>query len=317
MEIHYVTVDSDFRDANLYPSANGYTMHLNNTIHCVTRVELVQAIVPNSTFNIDNGTNIIQVDGSTYSVAPGYYTAPDLAGVIQSAIYPSTGIDVGYNRSQNAFAFYRSTSDPRGVFVITFSTELAKLMGFTSVGPHSGIVIADVPIPSVVPLFSLNESYQNYVFLRSDTLANLRGDSYIYFDVEELASSKNQQAHKLDNQTFGTSRSQSSFGPIPLNVNPGDIKVFSETSDFCYGNDYNPPIQQLSRLTINWRRPNGDLVDFKSLTEHSAVLRIHAKRKYLSPEFLEIPKEEDNVVMETKVSMHPSSMFGPLSGLGD
>ena len=66
METHYLVVNSNLRDTTLYPSGNSYTMHLTNPIHDVTRVELIQASVPNVIQNLPDGTNAISLDGSTF-----------------------------------------------------------------------------------------------------------------------------------------------------------------------------------------------------------------------------------------------------------
>ena len=58
-EIHNIFVSSENRDTALYPNGNSYTLHLTTAIKEITRVELLHASVPNTLYNITNGSNII------------------------------------------------------------------------------------------------------------------------------------------------------------------------------------------------------------------------------------------------------------------
>lgn len=311
----YVIVDSTLRDTTLYPYGNSYTTHLTNPLNNVTRIELVQAIVPNIIFNVKTGVNVMQIDGSTYSIAPGTYSQTSLASVIQAAIYLTTGIEVNYNTPQHAFIFYRPTADPRGNFTIVFTPEFARLLGFSDTLPKVSSSVASAVLPGVVPLFSSHEFYAGYTFIRSDTLDNLRTDSYIYLDVEELNNGKTQSTQKLEADTFSTSASQRTFCPIPMNVSPGSIKVFQENTDYKYSINFDPPIQQLSRLTVKWRRSSGDLMEFRSIDENSFVLRVFSKKMQLPEEVLEHPKED--AMFPEVFTPNPTIYLAPLSRLGD
>ena len=74
-----VYADSKNRDTNLYPSGNSYVLHLTNPITNVAQVDLVTAKVPNTTFNLTNGTAALNFNGTIMNLTPGYYTASSLA----------------------------------------------------------------------------------------------------------------------------------------------------------------------------------------------------------------------------------------------
>mgnify|MGYP003343848811 CR=1 FL=1 len=57
--IKYVYADSTNRDKTFYPSGNTYTLHLTNPIHSVIQVDLVAAKVPNTMYNILDGSNVL------------------------------------------------------------------------------------------------------------------------------------------------------------------------------------------------------------------------------------------------------------------
>lgn len=277
METHYLVVNSNLRDTTLYPSGNSYTMHLTNPIHDVTRVELIQASVPNVIQNLPDGTNVISLDGSTFSLPNGFYSANGLAAEVQNAIEPVTNVSVTYLSNEGKYLFSRPTTDPNGNFTLTLSSTLATLMGFTSTSAGTSAPVANDTPPTTFALYANNDRYQNTTFLKSDQLVNLTADNYIYLDVAELNTSRMQQAQKIETNSFSTSASQNNFGPIVLDVSSGAIKHFSETSDYIYAVDYYPPISQLSRVTVRWRKTNGTPINFQGLNENSFMLKVTSK----------------------------------------
>jgi len=277
METHYLVVNSNLRDTTLYPSGNSYTMHLTNPIHDVTRVELIQASVPNVIQNLPDGTNAISLDGSTFSLPNGFYSANGLAAEVQNAIEPVTNVSVTYLSNEGKYLFSRPTTDPNGNFTLTLSSTLATLMGFTSTSAGTSASVANDTPPTTFALYANNDRYQTTTFLKSDQLVNLTADNYIYLDVAELNTSRMQQAQKIETNSFSTSASQNNFGPIVLDVSSGAIKHFSETSDYIYAVDYYPPISQLSRVTVRWRKTDGTPINFQGLNENSFMLKVTSK----------------------------------------
>ena len=277
METHYLVVNSNLRDTTLYPSGNSYTMHLTNPIHDVTRVELVQASVPNVIQNLPDGTNAITLDGSTFSLPNGFYSASGLASEVQNAIEPVTNVSVTYLSNEGKYLLSRPTADPNGNFTPTLSSTLATLMGFTSTSPGTSASVANQTPPTTFNLYANNDRYQNTTFLKSDQLVNLTADNYVFLDVAELNTSRMQQAQKIETNSFSTSASQNNFGPIVLDVSSGAIKHFSETSDYIYAVDYYPPISQLSRVTVRWRKTDGTPINFQGLNENSFMLKVTSK----------------------------------------
>jgi hypothetical protein len=277
METHYLVVNSNLRDTTLYPSGNSYTMHLTNPIHDVTRVELVQASVPNVIQNLPDGTNVISLDGSTFSLPNGFYSANGLAAEVQNAIEPVTNVSVTYLSNEGKYLLSRPTTDPNGNFTLTLSSTLATLMGFTSTSAGTSASVTNQTPPTTFNLYANNDRYQNTTFLKSDQLVNLTADNYVFLDVAELNTSRMQQAQKIETNSFSTSASQNNFGPIVLDVSSGAIKHFSETSDYIYAVDYYPPISQLSRVTVRWRKTDGTPINFQGLNENSFMLKVTSK----------------------------------------
>ena len=277
METHYLVVNSNLRDTTLYPSGNSYTMHLTNPIHDVTRVELVHASVPNVIQNLPDGASAISLEGSTFSLPNGFYSASGLAAEVQNAIEPVTNVSVTYLANEGKYLLSRPTTDPNGNFTLTLSSTLATLMGFTSTSAGTSASVANQTPPTTFNIYANNDRYQNTTFLKSDQLVNLTADNYVFLDVAELNTSRMQQAQKIETNSFSTSASQNNFGPIVLDVSSGAIKHFSETSDYIYAVDYYPPISQLSRVTVRWRKTDGTPINFQGLNENSFMLKVTSK----------------------------------------
>ena len=83
--IKYVFADSTNRDTSLYPSGNSYTLHLTNPLHSIIQVDLVAAKVPNTMYNLTEGSNVVVFNGSNVSISPGYYSAYGLAQALANA----------------------------------------------------------------------------------------------------------------------------------------------------------------------------------------------------------------------------------------
>ena len=282
METHYLVVNSNLRDTTLYPSGNSYTMHLTNPIHDITRVELIQASVPNVIQNVVDGSDIIQVSNlennslHSFSIPNGFYSATGLGAEIQNAINPVTGIDVTYLSNEGKYVFLRSNA--YAAFDLKPSALLANLMGFNDTSTRTAVEVQDLSnATATFPLYANNDRYRESLFIKSDQLINLTADNYIYLDINELNNGRMHQAQKIEVNSFSTSASQYNFGPIVLDVSSGAIKHFSETNDYVYGVDFYPPISQLSRVTVRWRKTDGSLINFQGLNENSFMLKITSK----------------------------------------
>ena len=282
METHYLVVNSNLRDTTLYPSGHSYTMHMMNPIRDVTRVELIQASVPNVIQNVVDGSNIIQVSNletnslHTFSIPNGFYSATGLGAEIQNAINPVSGIDVTYLSNEGRYVFLRSSA--YSAFDLKPSALLANLMGFSDTSTRTAVEVQDLSnAAATFPLYANNDRYRENFFIKSDQLVNLTADNYVFLDVNELNNGRMHQAQKIEANSFSTSASQNNFGPIVMDVSSGGIKHFSETNDYSYGVDFYPPISQLSRITVRWRKSDGSLINFQGLNENSFMLKVTSK----------------------------------------
>jgi len=257
-------------------------MHMMNPIRDVTRVELIQASVPNVIQNVVDGSNIIQVSNletnslHSFSIPNGFYSATGLGAEIQNAINPVSGIDVTYLSNEGRYAFLRSNI--YSAFDLKPSATLANLMGFSDTSTRTATEVQDLSnATATFPLYANNDRYRENFFVKSDQLINLTADNYVYLDINELNNGRMHQAQMIEANSFSTSASQNNFGPIVMDVSSGGIKHFSETNDYSYGVDFYPPISQLSRVTVRWRKSDGSLINFQGLNENSFMLKVTCK----------------------------------------
>ena len=291
-EIQNIFVSSENRDTALYPNGNSYTLHLTTPVKEITKVELLHASVPNTLYNISNGTNVIAFSNlfvsadsnvsnlTLFSIPLGFYSASGIASEIQAAVSNISGVSISYLMSEGKFLFSRPTSgNTFSVFIQT--AELANVLGFSNLLSNSTNVATVSASSNVVPLYSDNTKYISKNFIKSEKVVNLNPNEGIFLDIQELRTNFNQAAVSLvgSKGTYSGATVSRTFGLIPMDVQSGTIKRFKKTSDYDFEVKYPYPIQRLDRLTISWTDKNGVPVNFNGLNDNSFILRLHTERK--------------------------------------
>jgi hypothetical protein len=282
-----IFVSSQNRNTSLYPYGNSYTLFLNNTIKQIRKVELVNASVPNTLYNITNGSNIIsfgnvnEVNGLlTFSIPNGFYSAPGLATELVYAAGNATGISVQYVSNEGIMLFTNAS-----VFNMVINTaEVAPILGFpTSVVGQvlSSNFVSSSPGSQVYPLYSDNTQYRGLDWIKSSQVVTMVPNDGIFLDIQELRNFNNEDAQAMtaqsqsNFQTYSGSNVSRTFGMIPLDVSSGTIKRFKKNTDYDLNVEFPYPIQKLDRLTIQWTDVNGNVVSFNGLEDNSFLLRFH------------------------------------------
>jgi len=256
-EVKNLFVSSRNRDTALYPSGNNYVLHLTNLIKDIHRVELLTCSVPNTLYNIVDGSNIMDIEYDitpaisntyTYNIPQGFYSGSGLANEVRAAIYLSSGIEVIYKGNEGKF-FFKRTGKSSG-FTITFKTnEIARIFGFTtnpitsteinnSLPPPGGLNV-QYPSPNTIPLYEYNENLPmdasgtpsvSWNYLKSNVVADLNPNDGIFLDISELRTPFNEDCKKSESQfNFYSGQNISrTFGLIPMDVSSGAIKNFKK-----------------------------------------------------------------------------------------
>jgi len=270
--IKYVYVDSTNRDTSLFPSGNEYTLHLTSPLHSVVRVDLVNAKVPNTLYNLTNGSNVMTFNGTQVSIAPGYYSSYGLASALVNASGGSL-FGLSYLTDEGKFLF--SAASPFTLDVS--SSELRTMLGIAS-GTKSSFTAASSPV------YASDPTYTGQSLYKSTTLVVLAVTEYVFLDIEELRTTSVLDAKKLVNGTTEGTSIRSTFGMVPLDVASGNIKNFKETADYKQYLEYDTPIPKIQRLTVRWLNSQGVPVNFQGFNNNAFTLRIHCEyREPLPP----------------------------------
>jgi|688.fasta_scaffold12105_15 hypothetical protein len=279
---YILTIDSKDRNTQLYPNQNKYKVKLDPDYKEVVSLELVQAIIPKSLYNINNNNNTLKWylssnDTQEYfmNLAPGNYTTSDLLSAVQSqmesaaqiflnsdvsigtSINPITQI-VSINVSDNAltnpiFQLNVSATDYTSEGVghsIYDSNTLGRILGF----PATNQIETGVNT-TLTGTYPLNFNHTSYISLHIKNI-----------NVGHIHS--NNQSLKNAFAVFPLEYDQPSFTykKESHNINPAYIKEFSQ------------PLRDLKQLEFEWRDDRGNLYDFNN-QEHLLVFEIKSNTK--------------------------------------
>jgi hypothetical protein len=274
--IKYVFADSRNRDTSLYPSGNTFTLYLTNPVHSVNQVDLVAARVPNTMFNLTDGSNVLTFRNTStttnISLLPGYYSARQLAYAMTGAagfLFSSAFLE-----SQGKFLFYSNVAP----FSLQANTdEIQRMLGF----PDSNMIQSFYY--SSDPVFAPDPKFVNQNLLIGPKIADLMAYEYVFLDIEELRSTSILDARKLIQGTTDGQTIRSTFGMVPMDVSSGYVKFYKETSDYNQYVQYNTPIPKIDRLTIRWIDRTGKSINFQTFDHNAFTLRIYCEYKEPPP----------------------------------
>ena len=251
-------VDSKNRDVQLFPNGNSYVLHLTTPIKNVTRVDLVSARVPNTMYNLTNGSNVFSTASANVSINPGFYSTWDLA----SAVTASGALTMEYLPNEGLMIFSSAAA-----FVVTPNrAEFAKMAGLTNGVTYTATLAT-----------TLDPAYAGKYIVKSATLVDMSLNEYIFLDIDELKTPWNLDAKSIDSSTgtYAGTNAQRMFAPIIMDVGSSCIKNFHENKDYCVQATYPEPIGVLQRLTVNWYDKDGRALNFRGWNTNAFVLRLH------------------------------------------
>lgn len=260
--------DSRNRDLTLYPSGNSYVLHLTTPVKNIERVDLVSARVPNTMFNLTNGSNVLSVNSSNVSINPGFYSVYGLAQALTT-----TTLTLEYLPDEGHFIF--SSSSAFTVFI--HSQELATMLGLAR-----GTMYTAALASGTDPAYALK-----YI-VRSVTLVNMSLNEYVFLDIDELRTPSHVDTGAITaNGTITGSNANRNFAPVMMDVGSACIKNFHECKDYQVSVTYPEPIASLQRLTVRWVDATGAPLNFRGWETNAFVLRLYIRE----PDIQE--KEED------------------------
>jgi hypothetical protein len=243
----------------MYPSGSSYTLHLTNPIKNIVRIDLVAAQIPNTMYNVTDGSNFVSINSLNISISPGYYSADGLANALMNAA--GNGISISFIQDEGKYLFSNASS-----FVLTALTQEAqKTLGIT--------VVNGDKLGSEFPVYVNDPRYNTMYIGKSSQIINLIVNEYTFLDIQEFRTTSVLDAKKLINGTTEGASIRSSFGMVPMDVPGGEIKNYKETSDYKQYVEYDYPIVKLDRLTVQWIDKQGQLLNFNGFENNAFTLR--------------------------------------------
>jgi hypothetical protein len=257
---YLVFADSINRNSSVDRYANNYTLYLSTPIKNIKQVDLVSAHVPNTMYNITNGSNVMSVGTSNISINNGFYSAGGIASAVTAAV--NNAFTINYLSNEGKFLFSNTTQ-----FSFKINTqELSNMLGvFPSITYNSA------------PATNIDPCYLGEQIVRSFNVIDMNNNEYIFLDIDELKTPNHIDAKGLSGNT-GTIAGRNinrAFAPIMMDVPSGGIKTHSENSDYTVSVTYPEPIASLQRLTIKWYDSTNRILDFRGANKHAFLLRIH------------------------------------------
>jgi hypothetical protein len=138
-------------------------------------------------------------------------------------------------------------------------------------------------------LFTNGNSYTLYlttaikdivkVELLHATVPNQNNEASIFLDISELRTPYNEDAKAMTGNTYSGQTMQRSFAMVPmLYGSTSAFKQFSKNADYDFTVEYPTPIRKLDRMTIQWIKKDGTLVQFSNQS-NSFLLRFYTIHK--------------------------------------
>ena len=265
--VEYIHVDSRIRDSNLFPNGNAYTLYLTNPLKNISKVELVSAKIPNSIYNLNLGSNVLNFGGtSNLSLAPSFFSASTLASEITATGRLPAGLSIYYSANEGKYILYSASS-----FTMNVTTqEMATMLGM----PRGVVQTATGPVAGTDLVYGANTTLTGKYILKSSNVADFTTNEFLFLDIMELRNQKLNLGSKITGNTFVNTQASHAFGPVTLDVISGSIKTFKENGDYALAIDYPHVVEKLTRLTVTWRDINGTPVVFNGANNNSFMLRV-------------------------------------------
>jgi hypothetical protein len=264
--MEYIYADSRNRDVSQYPSSNSYVLYLATPLQSVHTVKLLTAKVPNTVYNITNGSNVFTLNSVNYSIQPGFYSAYGLASAITSS--SGSALSVKYLSDCGKFLF----SAAAAFTLVVNTTELKTTLGLANTTTTAVLGYTN-------PVYVYDTIYSSLYIIVSDTVINLNKNNAIFLDIEEFRNGNITDARSLTTgrpiQTYNGSSIERVTGVIAMDVDSGMVKTFKAESDFAIRIQMKTPVQNLQRLTIRWVDKDRQLINFNGYDDNSFVLEIN------------------------------------------
>ena len=250
MNVHYIHVDSKNRDTTLFPYGNSYVVSLPHVIKSAVKVDLVSAKVPNSMYNLTDGSNTFSTNTVTaVSLNPGFYSAQLLSDEINERLNIRQALQ--YVQAEGKFLYLANESSST---ITVHSQELAKMLGLDA---NKTYTVS--PLDVAVSGFSYG--------VRSERVVDFSLNEFVFLDIEEFRT-------PFFSDASSNTNAGNMFAVIPMDVPSTQVKTFKENTDYVMSQNLTQQ-QTVSKLTIHWYDKNLRPLNFQGFENNGFILRVH------------------------------------------
>lgn len=247
--VHYIHVDSKNRDVKRFPYGNTYTVSLPHVIKSVVRVDLVTAKVPNSMYNLTEGTNVFSTSTVTVSMNPGFYSAQLLMDEMNERLGVSESIQ--YLQAEGKFIYL--TNDSTSSITVA-SSEMSKMLGL-----NQTVTYTVTALPVAISGFSYG--------VKSERVVDFSLNEFVFLDIEEFRT-------PFFSDASSNTNAGNMFAVVPMDVPSTHVKTFKENTDYVMSQALTSQ-QTISKLTIHWYDKNLRHLNFQGFENNGFILRVH------------------------------------------
>ena len=291
-------LDSRDRNYNKYPNTENYTIKLDSVLRNVISIEILNAIIPNSHYIINNSNNTIHFEEEsgiilTASIPNGNYTNEnDIAIQLENAMKNIGDSDytVNFNSGTNKFTILSDRTGGDGIFTLKFkgSNEIFGSNGSTrttylssSIGQILGFLkqdLSDASSHTSQSTSNISSDRSIYLFINAnavdsfDNIEGLKTNDHGKFMKFALTSDLGKPTYWINprarkrNET--NVENKNPYQKIPekseaeeINRNENDYKLY-----------FQKPIT-ISQLQIEFKNYNNNYFEFHGLN-HALLFRV-------------------------------------------
>lgn len=288
-----LVIDSSCRNHTDYPEPNKYSITLDPPYKEVTKIELINADIPNKGYIIDSTHNKIHfqetnnhVTNGTYLTAEvpiGNYEIGDLCTAVETALDAASTTGATYDCTRSTLTDKITITQTPGVstdlFNMLFQGKQTKVdpPSYKTNGVYTGKYKSLYKTGTIAPVLGFKrENYTGETEYVSDYTYNLRVYKYIslFVNREHTVASLN-RVDSINDHVSGA------FVVIPLDTTINNFQLSQN-----YVNDhaerflkvFSSPIGEVNQIDIEFRDSDGNLFNFNG-HDHMLVFQIDSQTR--------------------------------------
>lgn len=271
IERYLLLVDSSNRNWDV-ESSNKYTIDLIETYKYVTSVELINGSIPINIYNITNSNNRLdyEINDEKYIlyICPGKYEIKLLLKTINKQIHDQSNKHIIFKLNKITKKIYIESitqfnlyfTDSKEIIGSSYFTEVMQINPTTNKREYIKKNIVTEKNKYIENSIGKSLGFKpinlfNNIKYHADFIYNLRPYNYVSLFINDSGS------NRFDLVKSSNPNCDGAFAILYINQEDKIIFTNEITDNIEYIKYFNPPIN-FNKLKIEFRTPNGELVDF-------------------------------------------------------